>query len=283
MGDCYRYGRGVACNTDEAIKLYTKAANNNCIDGWVSLGDVYLGLPRDDFDIYDIFEYTDSRENKKYYNDGKAYKFYKKAAAYGSARAQTMLYYYQFANSKVLPPKQENKRDGYVGIQVLAEKGSVDAQYLLGMIYEEGDMSGVCQIKKDVNLAKKWYAKACRQGYCSAMWRLACATNDHNTQIYWIKRGADFGSGACANMVDTDIGTPEDFHYTRLAYERGFGLVNYGVYYHLAWLYLKGAGTVKNEQKAREFWYKVPKDVRTDKHPAFQTELNELQAYFGKN
>lgn len=42
-----------------------------------------------------------------------------------------------------------------------AELGDVQAMYLLGSIYEDGDEG----VKKDVKEAKKWYKKAAAEGY----------------------------------------------------------------------------------------------------------------------
>lgn len=52
--------------------------------------------------------------------------------------------------------------------QIMAERGNVEAQYLLGEMYEEGR-----GIPKDLTQAKIWYERSAAQGHSGAQQRLA--------------------------------------------------------------------------------------------------------------
>ncbi|MBR1774373.1 MAG: sel1 repeat family protein, partial [Bacteroidales bacterium] len=76
-----------------------------------------------------------------------------------------------------------------------AKQGLVDAQYMLGVCYAEGD--GVVQ---DYKQAVYWYTKAAEQGLAEAQYNLALkyangegVVQDYKQAVYWAKKAAEQG------------------------------------------------------------------------------------------
>jgi len=87
-------------------------------------------------------------------NDKTAVKWYRLAAEQGDANAQRILKRLQ---------KEIAKQNKLRQLQARAKQGDADAQFMLGVMYEEG--KGVTQNDKT---AVKWYRLAAEQGYAAA-------------------------------------------------------------------------------------------------------------------
>ena len=108
----------------------------------------------------------------------------------------------------------------------LAEAGDVDAQYNLGIMYDNG--YGVPQ---DYAEAVKWYRLAAEQGYAKAQYNLG-------------------------TMYEYGNGVPQDYkeavRWYRLAAEQG----NVDAQYNLAIMYDNGKGVLQDDQEAIK-WYRL--------------------------
>lgn len=98
----------------------------------------------------------------------------------------------------------------------LAEKGDVQAQNTLGIVFQEGN-----GIEKDLQKAVYWYAKAVEGGSPNAMVNLGA--------MYLQGKGVDQNFETAINL-----------------YKRAADLNNQAALYNLARLYLAGAGVEKN-------------------------------------
>lgn len=113
--------------------------------------------------------------------------------------------------------------DEFIQTEQLAEQGNPDAQFNLGVMYDEG-----YGVEKDQFKAVEWYTKAANQGYAKAQSNL----------------GFMYAQGK---------GTPLDYKkatewFTKAA-DQGYG----EAYYNLGMMYGQGDGVPKNLKKAKEY------------------------------
>jgi TPR repeat protein len=158
LGICYAMGLGVAQDDVEALKWWRKAAEQNCGDAQLSLGvcyDLGRGVTQD---------YV------------QAYKWYNLAVAQGDTNAigarrriATLMTPDQIAEGQRLSaeftPKKETlgSSSGFEATRAKAETGDAQAQYNLGVCYDQGQ--GVAQ---DHTEAVMLYRKAADQGLAEA-------------------------------------------------------------------------------------------------------------------
>ena len=143
LGEAYYDGKGVTENLPEAVKWFTKAAEQENAKAEYNLGVCYY------------------YGNGVYQNYGEAVKWYTKAAEQGYAEAQNSLGYY-YENDELNPKK------GVEWYTKAAEQGLPIAQCNLGVCYKNGD-----GVEKNLEEAVKWYTKAANQGYADAQYYLA--------------------------------------------------------------------------------------------------------------
>ena len=165
LGEAYYDGKGVTENLPEAVKWFTKAAEQENAKAQYNLGICYY------------------YGNGVYQNYGEAEKWYTKAAEQGYAEAQNSLgYYYEIDD---LNPKKAVE-----WYTKAAEQGLPIAQCNLGVCYENGD-----GVEKNLEEAIKWYTKAADQGYAKAQYYLALsydkgegvAKNDSEAMKWYLK------------------------------------------------------------------------------------------------
>lgn len=165
LGEAYYDGKGVTENLPEAVKWFTKAAEQENAKAEYNLGNCY-------YYGYGVYE-----------NYGEAEKWYKKAAEQGCAEAQNSLGYYYEIND--LNPKKAVK-----WYTKAAEQGLPRAQCNLGVCYENGN-----GVEKNLEEAVKLYTKAANQGYARAQYYLALsydngkgvAKNDSEAMKWYLK------------------------------------------------------------------------------------------------
>lgn len=165
LGEAYYDGKGVTENLPEAVKWFTRAAEQENAKAEYNLGNCY-------YYGYGVYE-----------NYGEAEKWYTKAAEQGCAEAQNSLGYYYEIND--LNPKKAVK-----WYTKAAEQGLPRAQCNLGVCYENGN-----GVEKNLEEAVKLYTKAANQGYARAQYYLALsydkgkgvAKNDSEAMKWYLK------------------------------------------------------------------------------------------------
>ena len=80
----------------------------------------------------------------------------------------------------------------------LAEAGDADAQFSLGVMYEQGK-----GIRQDYTEAVRWYRKAAEQGYAEAQYNLGVmyaegqgVRQDEAEAVKWYRKAAELGLAA---------------------------------------------------------------------------------------
>ena len=169
LGEAYYDGKGVTENLTEAVKWFTKAAEQENAKAEYNLGDCYY--------YGNGVQYRDREE---------AVKWYTKAAEQGNADAQNDLgYCYKFGEGV-----DRNLKKAVEWYTKAAEQGLPLAQCNLGICYENGD-----GVEKNLEEAVKWYTKAANQEYARAQYLLGkaydngkgVAKNDSEAMKWYLK------------------------------------------------------------------------------------------------
>lgn len=169
LGEAYYDGKGVTENLTEAVKWFTKAAEQENAKAQYNLGICY-------YYGYGV-QYRDRRE---------AVKWYTRAAEQGNADAQNDLgYCYEFGEGV-----DKNLKEAVKWYTKAAEQGLPMAQCNLGVCYKYGN-----GVEKNFEEAVKWYTKAANQEYARAQYNLALsydkgegvAKNDSEAMKWYLK------------------------------------------------------------------------------------------------
>ena len=85
----------------------------------------------------------------------------------------------------------------------LAELGDVEAQYNLGVMYDEGTSP-----EQDLRKAAEWYRKAAEQGFVDAQANLGMmyyqghgVDRDHDEAARWLQQAADHGDAEAGEIL----------------------------------------------------------------------------------
>lgn len=208
LGARYLDGRGVKEDLTESCKWYKMASDTDDADGLCSYGCMLIygrGCKQDQKKAKELFE----RASKKgsalgnyqlgvVYEQGlgvpidnqKAFDLYQKAAAGGINHAMNNL---ASMKAKGLLKTDWTPEDMY---KKAAQKGSVTAEYNLGMLYLDGD-----QVQKNEKLAVEWLRKAAQHGHMEAQNNLGVVlvTGGEGVPvntiegISWLKKAATVG------------------------------------------------------------------------------------------
>lgn len=141
LGKRYLLGVGVPQDYKQALKWYTKAAEQGDVDAQMSLGLMY-------------FNGNGVAKNYK-----QTFKWYIRAAEQGYADAQHNLGTLYDNGEGVL---KDNKK-ALEWFTMAAEQGHAESQFNIGVMYYVGR-----KIPQDYNLAFKWFSKAAEKGYENA-------------------------------------------------------------------------------------------------------------------
>lgn len=169
LGEAYYDGKGVTENLTEAVKWFTKAAEQENAKAEYNLGNCYY--------YGNGVQYRDREE---------AVKWYTKAAEHGNADAQNDLgYCYKFGEGV-----DRNLKKAVEWYTKAAEQGLPMAQCNLGICYENGD-----GVEKNLEETVKWYTKAANQEYARAQYLLGkaydngkgVAKNDSEAMKWYLK------------------------------------------------------------------------------------------------
>lgn len=144
LGKCYNSGDGVEKDQKKAFELFTKAAEQECVEAISALGTFYSSL----------FTYPSEK------NDQYAVELFIKAAKEGCLPAQCNLAIHFYKGLGV----KENKSQAIYWWTEAAKQGSAIAQYNLGQRYEYGE-----GVEKSKEKALYWYDVASKQGYKKAI------------------------------------------------------------------------------------------------------------------
>ncbi len=127
----------------------------------------------------------------------------------------------------------------------LAEQGDVEAQYGLGVMYNEGQ-----GVQKNIKLAIKWFEKSARQGNPYAQYNLGVIFRDserhrdYGVSFRWFEKSASQGLDVAqynfAHMFQEGLGTNKNYQsaidWFKKAAEQGYA----DAQYYLGSLYLQG-------------------------------------------
>ena len=150
LGRCYEDGYGIEKNLEKAISYYRQAADHLNVNALNNLGRCYskgIGVSQD---------YAE------------AAKYFQASADMGDSNGQFELANLYFIGKGV--PKDYSQNAKY--LRLAAEQGHSAAQYNLGYCYENGQ-----GVPKDLQEAKKYYQLAAAQGHEGAIERLKTWTD----------------------------------------------------------------------------------------------------------
>ena len=146
-------------------------------------------------------------------------------------------------------------------LQESAAKGCKNAQYHLGVMYQQGEGD----IAQDASAAATWFTKAAEQGHAEAQYHLGVMhlngegdiAQDASAAAKWFTKAAEQGhtkaqyhlglmhlngeGGAKSNEIA--------FHWIQLAAEQGYAEAQY----HLGVMHLNGEGVAKNDEMALDY------------------------------
>lgn len=169
LGEAYYDGKGVTENLTEAVKWFTKAAEQENAKAEYNLGDCYY-----------------YGNGVQYRDRGEAVKWYTKAAEQGYTEAQNDLgYCYEFGEGV-----EKNYKEAVKWYTKAAEQGQPIAQCNLGVCYKYGN-----GVEKKLEETVKWYTKAANQEYAKAQYLLGkaydkgegVAKNDSEAMKWYLK------------------------------------------------------------------------------------------------
>ena len=249
--DYYKKG-----NYEEAVKWYTKAAEQGNADAMNQLGKYY----------YDGHEIVRDKEE--------AVKWYRKAAEQGNADAMLELgkcYYYGRGVEEDKEEAAKWYRKAAEQYRKAAEQGNADAMFALGGCYEDG-----CGVEEDEEEAAKWYRKAveqyrkaAEQGDADAMRKLGkCygdgsgVEKDYEEAVKWYRKAAEQGNADAMYKLgryyepfyDDDDDAEENYKKAAKWYLKAAQKGHAYAMWHLGECYLNGDGVEKDKEEAL-IWY----------------------------
>lgn len=174
LGDCYLLGIGVEEDATEAVRRYTKAAEQGSMQAMINLGSCYStgdGVQKDDAEAARCYRqaaetgwvcaqnslgccYLEGNGVEQDYSQ--AIGWFRKAAEQGLASAQQNLgWCYEHGKGVNKSPA-----DAVKWCRLAADQGDADAQFTLGRCYKDG-----YGVEPNLALAEQWYRKATDQGH----------------------------------------------------------------------------------------------------------------------
>jgi TPR repeat protein len=140
-----------------------------------------------------------------------------------------------------------------------AERNDPAAQYILGLLYENGQ--GVAQ---DDAEAARWYQKAADQGHAKAqhrMGRLYQNTLDYAEALRWYQKAADQGNADSQNNIGklyyNGWSVPQDYAEALRWYQKAGDQGNATAQYNIGSLYEHGRGVAEDRTEAARWYQKA--------------------------
>jgi uncharacterized protein len=213
LGQIYFEGDGIDRNDEEAAQWFLKAAQQEHAEAQYILGSIFekgAGVKR---------------------SDAEAFKWYSKAASLGHERALAMLdsgKWSAFMPMRVdmgeplphTPSTDEIHTEPAEAVfyavneqeqkyLAKAQRGDVDAQYNLGIMYYHGE-----GVAKDIDKALHWFQMAAEQDDADAQYNLGLmhgkgegTKKDHSRSIEWFKKASDQGHAGAKEILEKMFGT----------------------------------------------------------------------------
>ena len=185
LGEKYEKGDGVTKDLQEALKWYTKAADQGHADALYKLWEAYKGFP---------WRWEGVLKDPVLKNPFNSYKLLSEAAERGSVEAQYHLgMCYRVGETTICPSDSEKATFWFTKA---AEQGYSTAQIIIGECCERGT-----SLPKDLEKANYWYAKAAEQGNSEGQLRLGVnyyygngIIKDLEKAKHWISMAAGKGN-----------------------------------------------------------------------------------------
>lgn len=301
VGDCYANGQGVFMDTEEAVKWYRAAADQelpeaqhrmfvSCRDGvgiernqenaakWCRKS-AEAGFEEAMFDMGMLYvNGTGVEQNAK-----SAFKWFRKGAERGFPPSL-----YQFGQCYKVGygvEKDEDEAQKWQGQAVAAWRASANggdtgAMVRLAKLYEEGDV-----VELDKEEAVKWYRKGAELGNEIAQYELAtCYHNgegvaeDQEESAKWMLKAAEKGTDRGVQWAmgryyqegwGVEKNPTEAVKWFERSAKKGFSMAKY----YLAMCYLKGEGVQKDEVKSEQLLEEAADAGDEDA----KTELNRIR------
>ena len=159
-----------------------------------------------------------------------------------------------------------------------AAQGDANAQYNLGVMYDNGD--GVTQ---DYQTALKWYRKAAAQGDATAQYALGVmydngngVTQDYQKALEWYRKAAAQGDAKAQYnlgvMYNNGNGVTQDYQTALKWYRKAAAQGHASAQYNLGVMYGNGNGVTQDYQKALEWYRKAAAQGDAEA----QTQINKI-------
>ena len=264
LGYAYENGQGVATNSTEAFKWYSKAAEQTNAEAEFHLGLCYLtgrGLPPEKFaqeDIDFLIKRGFDPSTAHYIHSDIAVNWFRKAALQNYAPAQYYLGNCYFNSNGIA----QDYGEAVKWYRKAAEQGNAGAQFCLGICSYFG-----CGMPKDYAEAANWYRKAAEQGTAGAQYglgdcyRLGTGVSQDSTEAAkWYRMAAEQGDAKAqhclAGIYALGNGVPKDyaeaFKWIYKAADQGDDDAQYAV----GFSYLVGIGIPKDNLEAYK-WFNL--------------------------
>ena len=141
-------------------------------------------------------------------------------------------------------------------LQVRAMQGDAEAQYKLGLIYDQGK-----DVPEDDARAASWYRKAAEQGDAEAQTILASmyadgrgVPEDDVQAVSWLRKAAEQGNAVAQNnlgfMYANGEGVPKDANQAVIWRRRAAEQGDAGAQYNLGFMYAYGEGVPEDDVQA---------------------------------
>lgn len=144
-------------------------------------------------------------------------------------------------------------------VQTWAARGNVDAQYILGTMYNFGDGA-----PQDYTKAQQWLEKAAAQGDARAQFALGAmydrgqgVPKDYFMARKWFEQAAAQGDadaqGALGRIYESGNGVPQNYRQAAKWYEQAAVQGNMWAQFDLGWLYANGQGVPQDDVRAAKW------------------------------
>lgn len=144
------------------------------------------------------------------------------------------------------------KKKAYKIWKGLAEKGDMDSQFKLGLLYYNGD-----GVDRDYSKSFKWFNKAAKQGYVSAYSMLGNSyfqgqgvKTDVQEAIKWYRAGAEGGDRVAQSNLASMYINSDDYYNAKKWLDRASEQGHAKAKFNLAVFHEQGLATPRNELKA---------------------------------
>ena len=213
LGQCHEKGLGVIRDNKEAVKWYTKSAEQGHVMAAFNLSRCYedgQGVPRDKkqamkwfakvldtTDIKELYRILRSIDPYCNYDSDKSLLLLRRLAELGNAKAQFDLgnvCHWNGGGQRGVGDRKESVK----WYTMAAEQGNADAQFCLGICYKQGE-----GVDTDYKEAVKWLTKSAEQGNANAQFWLgncyeygAGVDKDEKEAVNWYTKAAAQGDAS---------------------------------------------------------------------------------------